>query len=208
METNIMKIFHIITLAGICLLWQVMPASAQYSLFQDRKANQVGDIITVILTENISGSSSSDARNSSNANGSASGTATGNFIPFEPSFGTGATVEYGSDERNLASQGQLLEGNMSVQIVDVSPRGDLIVEGVRSTEINGELHEMSLSGVIRPSDVDSRNRVLSYRVANANIRYDKKGGVRELTKQRGFLRRAIFVGVGAALGAAILLNEM
>ncbi|MEX2600488.1 MAG: flagellar basal body L-ring protein FlgH, partial [Balneolaceae bacterium] len=95
-----------------------------------------------------------------------------------------------------------------VQIVDVSPSGDLVVEGVRSTEINGELHEMSLSGVIRPSDVDSRNRVLSYRVANANIRYDKKGGVRGLTKQRGLLRRAIFVGVGAALGAAILLNDM
>ncbi|MEX2600489.1 MAG: flagellar basal body L-ring protein FlgH, partial [Balneolaceae bacterium] len=110
-----MKIVQFITIAGFSLIWQIMPATAQHSLFQDRKANQVGDIITVILTENISGSSSSDARNSSNANGSASGTASGNFIPFEPTFGTGATVEYGSDERNLASQGQLLEGNMSVQ---------------------------------------------------------------------------------------------
>lgn len=176
------------------------------SLFSDVKASQVGDIITVILTENISGSSTADARKSSNANGTASGSVSGNFIPFEPTFGSGAQVNYGSDERNLSNQRQLLEGLMSVQIVEVTPLGDLIVQGTRSTEINGEIHEMKLTGTVRQNDVDSRNRVLSYRVANADISYQQKGGLHEITKRRGMIRRIVLGGVGLALGAAIFMN--
>lgn len=191
-------------IAGM-LIWT--PAIfAQSSLYSDVKASQVGDIITIILTENISGSSTADARKSSNANGSASGSVSGNFIPFEPTFGSGARVDYGSDERNLSNQRQLLQGMMSVQIVEVTPLGDLLVEGTRMTEINGESHRMELTGTIRSKDVDSQNRVLSYRVANANISYQQEGGIRDITKRRGLIRRIVLGGVGAALGAAILLN--
>lgn len=196
------------TLFAVVVLLAVQPVQAQTSLYQDVKANQVGDIITVILTENISGSSSSDARRSSNARGSAGGSVSSNFIPFQPTFGSDASVDYGSDELNRASQGQLLEGHMSVQIVDISPMGDLIVEGTRFTEINGEKHEMSLTGVVRPNDVDSRNQVLSYRVANANISYQKEGGLQEATKRRGLIRRIVFTGVGVALGGAILMDRL
>ncbi|MFO7846556.1 MAG: flagellar basal body L-ring protein FlgH [Balneolaceae bacterium] len=202
------------SLAGILIPilfagWMIIPgnAEAQRSLFSDVKANQVGDIITIILTENISGSSAADARNSSNSNASASGSVSGNFIPFEPTFGSGAQVDYGSDSRNNSAQRQLLEGVMSVQIVEVSERGDLLVEGNRSTEINGETHEMSLSGTVRQQDVDSQNRVLSYRVANANISYHQKGGLHEVTKKRGRIKRIVLGGVGLALGAAIFMNQ-
>lgn len=189
--------------------WILFPcrAEAQRSLYSDVKANQVGDIITVILTENISGSSTADARKSSNSNATASGSVSGNFIPFEPTFGSGAQVDYGSDSRNNAAQRQLLEGVMSVQIVEVSDRGDLIVEGNRSTQINGETHEMSLTGTVRQTDVDSQNRVLSYRVANANISYHQKGGLHEITKKRGRIKRIVLGGVGIALGAAIFMNQ-
>lgn len=181
-------------------------AAAQTSLYSDVKAGQVGDIITIILTENISGSSTADARKSSNANGSASGSVSGNFIPFEPTFGSGAQVNYGSDERNLSSQRQLLQGMMSVQIIEVTPLGDLLVEGTRMTKINGETHRMELTGTVRSKDVDSQNRVLSYRVANANISYQQEGGIKEFTKRRGLVRRVVLGGVAVALGTAIFLN--
>lgn len=183
------------------------PAWAQQSLYQDVKARQVGDIITVILQENISGSSKSDSKTASNSAGSASGSASGNFLPFEPTFGSDVKVDYGSDEQNRASQGQLLKGYMSVQIVEVTPRGDLIVEGSRTTEINGETHKMNLTGTVRPNDINSQNQVLSYRVANANISYEKEGGLKSLTKKRGFIKRVIFTGVGVALGAAVIMNQ-
>ncbi len=193
------------------MLAYAIPVTGQTpnSLYSDVKAGEIGDIITIVLMENISGSSTADARKSSNANGSAGGSVSSNFIPFEPTFNSGASVDYGSDEQNLSSQKQLLEGYMSVRIVEISPQGDLIVEGSRLTEINGEKHQMELTGMVRPNDVDGQNRVLSYRVANADISYHQEGGIKEkMTKKRGLIRRIVFGGLGAALGAAIIVKSM
>lgn len=182
-------------------------AAAQNSLYRDVKANKVGDVITVILKESTNGSSTSDSKLTSRADGSASGSMSGNFLPFEPTFGTDASVDYGSDQRNLSNQRQLLEGFISVQIKEVTPGGDLVVAGNRLTEVNGEVHEMSLSGTVRQNDVNSRNEVISYRIANANISYQKKGGINKKTKDRKLLRKVAFGAVSLGLGAAILVRE-
>ncbi len=197
-------------IVGICLIIfiiQSVNAYAQHSLYRDIKANRVGDIITIILAENISGSSTSDARSASNSDGNASGAVSGNFLPFEPTFGSNVQVNYDSDERNLASQKQLLQGYLSAEIVEVTPGGNLRIQGTRRTVINGDVHEMSLNGLVRSTDVDNRNRVYSYRMANAEISYEKQEGLKNLTKKRGFFKRALFTGIGAALTAAILLHE-
>jgi flagellar L-ring protein precursor FlgH len=181
---------------------------AQNSLYRDVKANRVGDIITVILKESTSGSSTSDSKLSTSSDGSANGAISGNFLPFEPTFGSGVNVNYGSDQKNLSSQRQLLKGYISVQIVEVTDGGDLIVEGNRMTEVNGEVHEMSITGTVRQSDVDSQNQVLSYRIANANISYQKMGGIRKKKQDRGFLKKVVFTGVTLGMGAAMILREL
>lgn len=206
MGTDIMK--KIILLSCMLVAAQSLPLLAQHSLYRDVKAGKVGDIITIILAENISGSSTSDSRSASNANGSTGGGMSGNFLPFEPTFGSNVQVNYGSDERNLASQRQLLQGYMSVEIVEVTPTGNLRVQGSRRTVINGEVHEMTLDGLVRSSDVDNRNRVLSYRLANASISYEKQEGLRQLTKKRSFFRRALFTGVAVGLTSVVVLREL
>ena len=192
-----------------CLLAvSAVPVTGQHSLYRDVKAQKVGDIITVILMENISGSSTTDSRRSSHTGGQASGGTSSNFLPFEPYFGSDASVNYNADERNLANQRQLLQGYLSVQITEVTEWGDLIVSGNRVTEINGELHEIRLHGTVRSNDVDSSNRVPSYRVANAEISYQKKDGLRQMTRKPGFVRRVVFYGIGVAMGAANLVREL
>ena len=136
-------------------------ATAQNSLYRDVKAKRIGDVITVVLQESTSGSSTSDNKQSTSSDGMASGSMSGSFLPFEPTFGSGVNVNYGADQKNLSSQRQLLEGYISVQIVEVTQSGDLMVEGNRMTEVNGEIHKMSLSGIVRQNDVDSKNQVLS-----------------------------------------------
>lgn len=206
-NTMIKNILLLVLLAGLSGL--LSTAEAQRSLYQDIKAHQIGDIITIILTENISGTSSSDARNSANSDAGAGGSVSGNFIPFQPTFGSDVNVNYGEDQRNSSSQGQLLKGMMSVQIKDVTESGDLLVEGTRLTEINGERHEMNLVGTVRQMDIDSQNRVYSYRVANADIVYKQHGGrFSGVTKKRGFLTRAVLTGVGVVLGAVIVNESM
>ncbi len=197
-------------LTGIVVLLLLIaePLAAQHSLYRDVKANQVGDIITIVLVENISGSTTSDSRSASSIDGSANGSISGNFLPYEPTFGTGARVDYGSDERNLANQRQLLEGFISVQIVDVDQMGNLIVEGSRQTEINGEVHEMNIRGIVRTNDIDNRNRVLSYKLANADIKYQKKGGLIDSAKPKGSFSRLAFRLISVGLAAVAVKKAL
>jgi flagellar L-ring protein precursor FlgH len=192
---------------GITFLWSGI-ATAQNSLYRDVKAKQIGDVITVVLQESTSGSSTSDTKQSTSSDGMASGSMSGSFLPFEPTFGSGVNVNYGADQKNLSSQRQLLEGYISVQIVEVTQSGDLLVKGNRMTEVNGEVHKMSLSGIVRQNDVDSQNQVLSYRIADANISYQKMGGLRDKKKDRGLLKKIVFTGITAAMGAAMILREL
>lgn len=182
-------------------------AQAQVSLYSDVKAKRVGDIITVVLEENTTGSSTTDSKLSARSNGATDGSVSGNFLPFEPVFGAGASVTFDSDQKNEETQRQLLSGYITVQIIEVTPSGDLKVEGNRHTEINGEIHEMSISGIVRQKDVDGDNQVRSYRIANAVISYQKMGGLKDNKRSKGVLRKVVLGGVTAILTAATLLNK-
>ena len=102
----------------------------------------------------------------------------------------------------------MLEGFLSVQIIEVTPTGDLIVKGSRLTEVNGEVHEMKITGTVRQNDIDGNNMVMSYLIANANISYMKKGGIKDKKKDNGFLKKVMFGAVSAGLTAAAILKGL
>lgn len=181
---------------------------AQNSLYSDVKAHRVGDVITVILTENINGSSSTDSRTQSNTSGSATSTVSGSMLPMDAIFGANAQLDYNSDERALANQRQLLSGTLSVRIKEIDESGNYLIDGARSTEISGEIYSMNLSGVVRPTDINDANEVLSYRVADADIVYLNKGGINGLTRKKGIGRKLLWGAVGIVTGvSAIMIVE-
>src|SRR5699024_421172 len=139
MEKNTLVIRAFI-IAGVLVFLRPLTAAAQNSLYQEITAHEAGDILSGVLRENSAGSASEGASTCSNAEGSAGGSASSDFLPFNPTFGADAKVNYDSDQRAQASQGQLLEGYMSVRIKDRTPQGDFVIEGSRKTEINGEVH--------------------------------------------------------------------
>lgn len=206
MEKNTLTI-RILLISLFAFGW-VSVVQAQNSLYADHKAREVGDILTVILQEQIKGSTSSNSKNASDANGGASGSASGNFLPFEPTFGSGVKVNYDSNEKISTDQGQLLQGYMTVRVTKITPGGNLIVKGSRSTKINGEMHKINLTGMVRPEDINGQNQILSYLISDANIDYEKGGGLKSLTKKEGFIKRIALTGVGIVLGAAVILKSM
>ncbi len=50
--------------------------------------------------------------------------------------------------------------------------------------------------------------MLSYRLANAQINYEKEGGLKRLTKKEGFFKRAALTVTGIALSAVAVLKAM
>ena len=96
---NSRKIIQNIVLL-LLLQFMALNLSAQYSLFSDVKAKKVGDIITVVLQESSQGSSTTDSRNISTNSLIANGGLSGNFLPFEPLFGSDAQFQSNSDASN------------------------------------------------------------------------------------------------------------
>lgn len=192
----------------VILLWANV-SFAQQSLYSDVKAHRPGDVITVIMTENIRGASRSDSRTQSNTDGSASSGISGSMLPIEATFGADASMDYNSDERGQASQSQLLSGTLSVRIEEIDEGGNYFITGNRRTEVSGEIYKMDISGYIRAEDINDANEVLSFRIANAEIVYQSEGGIAEESRKRGFKRRILWgiMGIGTGVAAILTINR-
>jgi len=152
----------------------------QQEVFSDNKASQVGDIITVKLTENTQGSNSASTqagRDSSNSAGvSAFFGAEGN-IPGNAGTAVETNTSNDLDGKGETTRSANLSGNMTAVVLRVFPNGNMRIKGRRAVTINNEKQNLLLSGIIRPQDIGPDNSITSSQIANARIRYAGAGVV-------------------------------
>lgn len=176
-------------------LWQEENGRAY--LYEDLRAMRVGDILTVKIVENHKGSKSADtkAERDSTVDNGLSGPSVG--IPgmrLSAAAVGGLSVEASAKNKfggkGATSRADTLTGTMSVHVTEVLPNGDLRIEGHREVTVNGETQTMTLSGVVRRVDVDTRNTVLSTAIADAKIEYTGLGVVNDV-QHPGWLVRIL-----------------
>jgi flagellar L-ring protein precursor FlgH len=68
---------------------------------------------------------------------------------------------------------------VTARVVEVLPNGDLVVEGLRELDVNGDLQVMVLTGVIRAVDIQPGNVISSTRVGHLQIRSVSRGLIRD-----------------------------
>ena len=73
-------------------------------------------------------------------------------------------------------------------ITAVFPNGTMLVRGEKMLTLNRGDDRVQFSGLIRAADISADNRILSSRVADAQIRYTGKGEIARASKQ-GWLQR-------------------
>ncbi len=189
-------------LIALALLFSARPAMAQQSLYADIRAFRVGDALTIQLAERTSAQRRSGWEQSNSSNlGAGSRVEAGTLA--SGSFGMDATFNNQSQKENQSVQRDLLQGTMTALVVGVdSLAGNLIIEGERSLNVNGETHVMTVKGSVRPFDVSSNNTILSYQLANATIEYKKAGGIRRAIMGPGMWAGvATIIAIGAAVAA-------
>ncbi|MBO6575833.1 MAG: flagellar basal body L-ring protein FlgH [Rhodothermales bacterium] len=183
------------------LLLSAAPLSAQ-SLYSDFRARNAGDIITIVLVEKTSAQRASKWQNAaSNGVDASSGVAGASNISGR--FGMDARFSKDAQSRNSSVQRDLLTGTMTATIVERDQSGNLMLEGSRSLNVNGETHVMKVTGFVRPVDIRTNNSVLSYNIANAQIEYKRQGGLTRGLFKPGKIAR---FGAIALLGAAVALG--
>lgn len=143
------------------------------TLFTDRRAYQVGDILMVVLDETTQGEKSANTEFSKQSDVDIPTPTLGRLNTSE----VNANIQAGRsfDGAATSSQANTMSGVISVMVHRVLPNGVLEVRGEKWLSLNQGDEYVRLTGYIRSEDIDSRNRVLSNRVADARISYAGTG---------------------------------
>jgi flagellar L-ring protein FlgH len=156
----------------------VLPASAQdmrenvmKSLFSDQKAAHAGDAITIIVVETNSATNDASTNSSRESNFSL-GAQTG---ATSPGINVGLGTANGFKGSGGTSSKGTVQAKLSARVDSVLPNGNLIINGNRVIIVNGEKQTITISGVVRPSDIQADNSLFSYNISDAQIAFEGDG---------------------------------
>lgn len=153
-------------------------AGTDIRLFEDRKANRIGDILTVVLAEQTNATKNSQTT-TSKATDATMGNPTVFGTPLThkgiPLFDGALSGSSSFDGTGASSQSNSLAGDITVTVVDRLPNGNLVISGEKWVTLNQGQEFIRLSGIIRPDDIEPDNSLVSTRIANAQITYSSKG---------------------------------
>lgn len=156
------------------------------NMFADRKAGQVGDILTIIISESASTSMTKGSANSkSGSNKLNAGAGVFGFLAAASASGEDSFKANGS-----ATNSNKASGTVTVTVTEVRENGNLVVEGTQSIWNNNNEHKITLNGIIRSDDITYNNTIPSSKVANATLKFDGKGPIN--SKQRQGILTQIF----------------
>jgi len=156
------------------------------TLFSDQRARQVGDIVTVNITE-VTNASEAATTTMTRKSQTIAGAA--NFFGLEsnpngPWKNPSTMINTNSPNNDFAGSGQTtrtgsLNATITARVVTVLPNGNLAIEGKREIFVNNEKKEILLQGIVRPRDIAYDNTISSTQVADAKVIYTGIGVVAE-----------------------------
>ncbi len=156
------------------LIAQDMRRNATASLFSDYKASKIGDAITIFVVENSTASNQAEtqAGRTSDLGLSSSGTTGKTTLPsMNASIGTSSDFKGAGSTKSAGS----VTAKISATIDSVLANGNIRIKGYRKIVVNAEEQLISISGVVRTSDISSDNTVLSYNITDAVIVFEGNG---------------------------------
>lgn len=167
------------------------------NLALDYKASRVGDVITILVVQDVAadnaGSVSSDRtfNASSGIDGLAGKIRTNGLLELFSPHST-STLK----GKAQASSSSRLRTSVAGQVKAVLANGVLVVEAERQITMNNERQTILLRGLVRPGDVAPNNIVLSNAIGNLEFELKGKGVLTEGTRPPNAVMRVLLRIVG------------
>lgn len=155
------------------------------SLFEDTKARNTGDLVTVLLIERTQASKSATTSTSKNT-----GVEVGDVRVFGQGLNVGTEISGGStfDGSGASAQSNQLQGSLTVTVVERLNNGVLRIAGEKRLRLNQGDETVKLEGLIRTADITPANTITSDRIAEARLIYQGKGALAD-ANAKGWLAR-------------------
>ena len=160
------------------------------SLFADKKDLQVGDIIQIVISEDLTSKSNnkrelSSTRDNSMGGGLFAGTGTNALGGTASKVTNKLNANLGMDfstNSSTADKGSVktqldetFATTISAIIEETYQNGNYYIKGKKEVLIEGQKQKIIVSGVIRPYDITSDNSINSAQIADLKLSYDKDG---------------------------------
>lgn len=169
-------------------LWRSGPES----LFGDRRARKVGDILTVVVeiddTAEIKNRTERKKSGSSDLNVPALLGA--ERLALNALGGSGIDPAVSASSRAASSGDGTIKREdkitlkVAATVTNVLSNGHLVIAGSQEVRVNYELRDLEVTGVVRPADISRVNTITYEKIADARIAYGGRGQITDLQRAR------------------------
>lgn len=168
-------------------------ASDRQTFFEDQRADEVGDILTVVIDIKDKAELDNETERSRTSSESAGlNSLLGYELDLDQVLPTGidnsSLVDAGADSNSKGSgtidREEKIELKLAALVTQVLPNGNLVVQGRQEVRVNFEKRILELAGVIRPQDISVDNTIDYEKIAEARISYGGKGQMTDMQQPR------------------------
>ncbi len=150
-------------------------------LYQGMRAQNVGDLVTVVLVERTQTSKSASSRTQRDGGFDVTPPSVGPFSFNPANLNSSASSSFNG--KGDAAQSSTLRGDITVTIAEVRPNGTALIRGEKVMNLSQGNEWIQLTGIIRLADIGPDNTVLSPRIADAQLSYSGQGAVQRSSRQ-------------------------
>lgn len=168
-------------------------ASDRQAFFEDQRADDVGDILTVVIDIQDKAELDNETERTRESGEEAGLTS---FLGYEASLAdvlpeavnNGSLVGAESDSNFVGSgtidREEKIEVKLAAIVTQILPNGNMVIQGRQEVRVNYEKRILELAGVIRPQDITIDNLIPYDKVAEARISYGGKGQITDVQQPR------------------------
>ncbi len=163
------------------------------TFFKDQRANQVGDIITVLIDIQDKAELDNESERSRSSSEEAG---LDNLLGYEASLGrilpeaidntalVGAEADSSHRGKGAIDREEKVAIKLAALITQILPNGNMVIHGRQEVRVNYEKRILMVDGVIRPQDISTENSISSEKIAEARIAYGGEGQITDVQQPR------------------------
>jgi len=163
------------------------------AFFKDHRAKDIGDVVTVKLA--LADSAKLENKTERDRDDSEATRVTtllgleAEFAKKLPQAVNPASLIDFANRHSTSGDGEIdrketISLTFAAVVTQILPNGSLVIVGRQEIRVNAELRELLVTGVVRPSDIESDNTITHEKIAEMRVAYGGRGTLSQIQQPR------------------------